>query len=126
TFERWRAGAALPPLAWEIRPLRGSDSIAALTALLREAAGALAEMGLRFVATDQDEATMRARIAGGTCFVAEGADGALVGTVTLLPPEATEGSPWLDRPDVASLAQLAVAPAAQGRGLARRLVEHAE
>lgn len=125
-FEAWRRGERLAPLAYELRELNESDSIRELTALVRGAYADLASLGLRFVGTDQSEQTTRERIAAGRCFVAVASDGALLGTITLLPPGATVGSPFLERAGVACLAQLAVAPRARGRGLARRLLAHAE
>lgn len=125
-FERWRGGETLPAIAYAIRELSPHDSFAELTRVVRGAYADLAAMGLRFVATDQDEATTRARVAAGRCFVAAAPDGALLGTITLLPPGATQGAAFLERAGVACLAQLAVAPHARGRGLARRLIERAE
>jgi len=75
------------------------DSISELTALLHRAYAPLAAMGLRFVATWQDDTTTRKRI---------------------------DRSPWYDRADVASFQQLAVEPIFQEQGWARRLVAHAE
>jgi GNAT superfamily N-acetyltransferase len=113
-----------PPTPVIIRPLAPADSIAELTNLLHRAYKPLADMGLRFVATWQDEAITRRRIAKGECWVAEEA-GRLVGTVTFLPIASTSGSPWYDRPDVASLQQLAVDPSRQGSGLGGRLIDTA-
>jgi ribosomal protein S18 acetylase RimI-like enzyme len=52
-----------------------------------------------------------------------GADGSVVGTVTLCPP----GSPYreISHEDEGEFRMLAVDPAAQGRGVGRRLTEHA-
>lgn len=125
-FERWRGGDTLPAIPFVIRESTPDDSFAELTRLVRGAYADLAAMGLRFVATDQDEATTRARVGAGRCFVAAAPEGTLLGTITLLPPGATHGAAFLERPDVACLAQLAVAPRARGRGLARRLIDRAE
>jgi GNAT superfamily N-acetyltransferase len=50
----------------------------------------------------------------------------LVGTITLRPCDRTRGSPWLDRPDVASVGQFAVDPAFQRCGIGSRLLRFAE
>lgn len=80
---------------------------------------------MRFVASHQDEQTTRRRIARGECYVAV-AGAQLIGTITLRPCDRTRGSPWLDRPDVASVGQLAVEPQWQRRGIGTRLLRLAE
>lgn len=109
----------------QIRTLQPTDPLDQLTALLHRAYARLAAMGLNFVATDQTVETTRRRIAGGTCFVAEEGR-AIVGTITWYAPERTDGSPWLDRPDVSSLVQFGVEPGMQGRGIGGALFRHAE
>jgi phosphoribosylanthranilate isomerase len=108
-----------------LRRFESTDSIVELTDLLHRAYAPLAAMGLRFVATWQDATITARRISRGECWVLD-LDGRLVGAITWLPPESTKGSPWYDRPDVASFQQLAVDPDHQKRGWARRLVGHAE
>ncbi|KXK57319.1 MAG: hypothetical protein UZ07_CHB004000727 [Chlorobi bacterium OLB7] len=64
-----------------IRPYHPDDSIGQITTLLHEAYGQLARMGLRYLATHQDQATTLDRIASGVrTFVAE-QGGAIVGTL---------------------------------------------
>lgn len=109
-----------------IRPLDPATEIGTVTDLLHRAYRELADMGLRYLATHQDEQTTEARIAGGECFVACAPDGAIVGTITFRPAEVTGGCDWYDRPDVASLQQLGVDPAWRGRGLGRVLADLAE
>lgn len=55
-------------------------------------------------------------------WVAESADGELLGCVTVCPP----GSPWREiaRDDEGEFRMLAVSPVAQGRGVGRLLVAH--
>ncbi|AKU91958.1 GNAT family N-acetyltransferase [Vulgatibacter incomptus] len=113
------------PFEIEIRRLRGDDSLANLTVLLNRAYRSLADMGLHFVAATQDERRTRERVRNGMCFLAM-AGGEPVGTLTYYPPSATYGSRWLDRPEVASVKQFAVAPAHQGKGIGNRLLETAE
>lgn len=108
-----------------IRLLTPDDSIAELTELLHRAYRALAERGMRFIASQQDEQTTRQRTARGECYVAA-TGGKLVGTITLRPCDRTHGSAWLDRPDVASVGQFAVDPAFQCCGIGSRLLRFAE
>jgi N-acetylglutamate synthase-like GNAT family acetyltransferase len=108
----------------EIR-LATEDDVVCLTALLHRAYARLGAMGLRFRAVDQTEDVTRKRMASGECYLAI-ADRTLVGTVLFQSPSLTKGSTWLDRPDVASLHQLAVEPGWQRSGLGARLIEWAE
>jgi GNAT superfamily N-acetyltransferase len=108
-----------------IRLLAPADSIAELTDLLHRAYRPLAERGLRFVATHQDEQITRRRAGRGECYLA--IDGTrMIGTATLYPPDKTKGSPWRDRPDVASFGQFAVEPEFQRRGIGSLLIRFVE
>lgn len=109
----------------EVRLLGAADSIPDLTLLLHCAYARLAAMGLRYMATHQSDEVTRERAASGECWVAV-ADGAFAGTILFKPAERTGGSPWLDQPGVASLAQFAVASELQGGGLGARLMDLAE
>ncbi|GAB2492574.1 hypothetical protein GCM10027030_27450 [Luteococcus sediminum] len=96
---------------------------APLTDVLHEAYAELAGMGLNFTAVDQDVAMTARRAAAGTCWVAE-RGGQLLGTVTVSFPPYTpvlEKWPAAATPGTAWLNQLAVAPRAQGTGLAGML-----
>jgi GNAT superfamily N-acetyltransferase len=108
-----------------IRPITDRDSIDYLTGLLHRGYKILADMGLRYLATHQDSSITRERIADADCFVAE-LDDTLVGTVTFYMPHRTEGSPWLDRKDVAHFGQFAVEPSLQKSGIGTLLVAHVE
>lgn len=105
----------------EVRPLSPADSIRELTRLLHRAYARLAAMGLRYMATHQSVEVTQERTGQGECYIAV-ADGALVGTIMFKPADRTSGSPWLDRPEVASLGQFAVAPEVQALGLGARLM----
>lgn len=114
-----------PPAAIAIRPWLETDSTVELTELLHRAYARLAAMNLRFWATHQSAEVTEQRIASGECFVAV-ADGAICGTILFRNASRTSGSPWYDRPDVASFGQFAVEPGSQSHGLGRRLVAHVE
>src|SRR4051794_2145644 len=95
-----------------IRLLGPVDDVADLTALLHRAYRGLAERGMRFLASHQDDATTLDRISKGECWVAV-AEGRIVGTIMLKDAAQTRGSPWYDRPEVACFGQFAVEPAWQ-------------
>jgi GNAT superfamily N-acetyltransferase len=108
-----------------IRRWNESDDLTALTDLLHRAYKPLADMGLRFLATHQDETVTLKRLSEGLAFVGE-IDGKVIATITLLPPEVVNGTPWYDRPDVSSMHQLAVEPELQRQGIATKLIHHVE
>jgi GNAT superfamily N-acetyltransferase len=108
-----------------IRQWRSTDSIPELTKLLHRAYKPLADMGLRFVATYQDDEMTRKRIGVGTCFVAE-RDGMIIGTINYRPPGAADGTPWYEARGVAYFGQFAVEPALQHAGIGKMLLTAAE
>lgn len=113
------------PSRAELRRIGVADPIAELTTLLHRAYAGLAAMGLRYMATHQSDAVTRDRAGSGECWIAL-ADDAIVGTILFKDNGRTSGSPWLDRPGIASLGQFAVAPEWQGAGLGARLMDLAE
>src|SRR3546814_18736569 len=90
--------------------------------MLHRAYARLAAMGLRYVASHQSEAITRQRIGQGECYVAA-INNTIIATITFKPAEKTQGSAWLERPEVASLAQFAVDPQWQSVGLGARSEE---
>jgi GNAT superfamily N-acetyltransferase len=108
-----------------IRPLNADDSLEELTDLLHRAYRVLADMGLRFLATHQDVATTRSRVAAGHCFVAELA-GKVVGTICYFEPNKKSGCDHYKKKGVAHVGQLAVEPTLQRHGIAAKLMAHAE
>ena len=116
-------GAALDGI--EVRPLAPADSIPELTRLLHRAYARLAALGLRYMATHQSDEVTRERTGQGECYVAV-ASGTLVGTIMFKPADRTSGSPWLNRPEVASLGQFAVVPDVQALVLGARLMDLVE
>ena len=108
-----------------VRPLGREDSLEELTQLIHRAYRPLADAGFRYWASHQDAAATARRAAEGDCLLAV-LGGRVVGTITLRDAEQTKGSPWYDRPDVASFGQFAVAPEVQGRGIGKTLLEFVE
>lgn len=108
-----------------IRPLAASDSMTELTQLLHRAYRRLADMGLRYMATHQDEDVTRTRVAQGTCLLALSGN-RMCGTILFRDQNQTTGCPWYDRPEVASLGQFAVDPAVQAKGLGLQLLKRVE
>src|SRR5437764_450818 len=108
-----------------LRLLTPADSLLDLTALLHRAYGALAARGMKYLASHQDLEVTRQRISRGECWLAE-ADGQIIGTVTLRDAAHTKGSPWYDRPEVASFGQFAVDPGWQRRGVGSMLMRRVE
>ena len=113
------------PLHVTYRSLGADDDLDAITRLLHAAYAPLAAAGMRYVASHQDVATTRRRTAKGETFVAV-RDNAVVGIITLAEADATHGSPFYDRPDVASFGQFAVLPALQRQGIGSRLMDIVE
>jgi predicted N-acetyltransferase YhbS len=108
-----------------IRPLEPTDSISRLTELLHRAYRPLAENGMKYVASYQGDDVTAARCAKGDTFICE-LKGALVGTITLSTVANTCGSPWYDRPDVASFGQFAVEPTIQKLGIGSKMMQVVE
>jgi GNAT superfamily N-acetyltransferase len=107
------------------RALREDDDLNTLTELLHAAYAPLAQAGMRFVASHQSVDVTRERVERGLTIVAV-RDEALVGTITLATILNTAGSPFYDRPDVASVGQFAVAPSLQNQGIGSMLLDIAE
>jgi GNAT superfamily N-acetyltransferase len=118
-------GANLTVQGVTLRLLTPADNVAELTDLLHRAYGALAARGMKYLASHQDQEVTRRRISRGECWLAE-ADGQIIATVTLRDAAHTKGSPWYDRPEVASFGQFAVDPLWQGRGVGSMLMRWVE
>ncbi len=108
-----------------IRRFTSSDSISELTNLIRRAYEPLAQMGLRYNGTWQDDNRTVERIAGHECFIAE-ADGKFIATICLQKAKPAGPCQWYQREDVASFLQFAVDPLFQGRGLGVELLDFIE
>jgi GNAT superfamily N-acetyltransferase len=108
----------------DIRLLSEDDSLEELTAMLHRAYVGLGAMGLNYTAVDQGVERTRERCEGGACFVAV-ANGKLVGTIKLDPPDPDEYIPEYRKPEVGSISQFGVEPDWQGSGLGQRLLKAA-
>lgn len=108
-----------------IREFRPTDSVPRITELLHSAYQRLLDLGMKYVATVQEDAVTLDRIQKGACFVAEDG-GVLVGTIVVEDQKQTKGCPWYDKADVASFHQFAVDLMRQGEGIGLALVKTAE
>lgn len=109
----------------QIHSYGSEHSVSDITNLLHRAYQRLADLGLRYTATWQDDKTTLARILQGQTYLAF-AGTRLVGTITFANQTATRGCAWYDRPSVASFHQFAVDPAMQGQGIGRMLLSKVE
>src|SRR5688572_18132948 len=107
----------------QIREWAAGDNVSELTELLHRAYKPLLDMGLRFVATWQDDSITLDRIGKGKCFVGI-LEERVVATVTLYDPKHTSGCSWYDRDDVAHFGQFAVEPELQGRGIGNAMMDY--
>jgi GNAT superfamily N-acetyltransferase len=107
------------------RLISPDDDLTTITAMLHEAYAPLAAAGMRFLASHQDCAVTQERISNGESWVAVDAEN-IVGIITLSDCLDTRGSPFYDRPDVASFGQFAVRPSHQGRGIGSTLLKIVE
>lgn len=108
-----------------IRLIRPTDSMVELTDMIHRAFAPLAEAGMSYLGSYQDEAMTRWRCGRGECWVAEG-DGRLVGTITWRHDPMDDEPVLFLRREVAVFGQLAVDPALQRHGLGGRLLDTAE
>jgi len=107
------------------RNLAEDDSLEELTLLINRAYQIYADMGLNYVANDQEVEKTRKRISRAICLVA--LDGQkLIGTITYKNPKRTKGSDWYNRASVSKFNQLAVDPEYQKKGIGRQLLDIVE
>ena len=109
------------PAGLVFRRLKPSDSTLELTWLVRRAYRRLANLGLRYRGTVQDEDETRLRIARGECFVGV-RRARFVATVTLACGVPVRGCSWYNLPGVALFNQFAVAPELQDAGVGTALL----
>jgi GNAT superfamily N-acetyltransferase len=101
------------------------DSLDELTGILHRSFARLGAMGLNCTCVDQSCRTTLERVARGECYVAL-CDDHMVGTMTLYGPDMDASCELYRREDVASVHQLGVDPAYQGRGIGKSLLALAE
>jgi GNAT superfamily N-acetyltransferase len=109
----------------QIRLWQEDDSVSELTELLHRAYKQLADMGLRFLATHQDDSITLDRITHGKCYLGL-IDDAIISTVTLYPTNETHGTPWYDKEYVAHFGQFGVEPHLQRNGIGDMMMDHVE
>jgi GNAT superfamily N-acetyltransferase len=113
-------------MEFEIREFRDSDSVSEITVLLHRAYKPLADAGLRYLASHQNNDKTLERIKTGKCFVAEDRQ-RLIGTITYYGSKSKNSAPLLYRENgVANFGQFAVEPALQKQGLGSMLMNHVE
>lgn len=108
-----------------IRPVCSTDDIAAITTLLHRAYKPLADDGMRFYASFQDEAATRERFNSGHGFVAIACD-KIIATVTIYDTLQDNPCSWYTVKGVWHFGQFAVDPNCQGIGIGSLLVDFAE
>lgn len=108
-----------------IRAVRSDDNMQAITDLLHRAYKPLADAGMRFVATYQDENTTRDRFAQGHGFVAIAHD-KVIATVTIYSTLQNSRCAWYNVEGVWHFGQFAVEPLHQGMGVGALLLNFAE
>ena len=104
-----------------VRLLEPTDSLAHLTGMLHRAYKQHADRGIKALAAFQPEEVTRKRVTGGECYIAMYLD-KVVGTILFHGPGKQLGTPWFERPDVATFSQFAVEPEYQGRGIGGELM----
>ena len=109
----------------KLRLLDADDSFEELTEILHLAYAPLAERQLHFYATHQGPDVTQKRALQGECWVGE-VNGRLACTITLVPPERTEGCGWYERADVAKFTQFGVHPEFKGQGVGSNLLDLVE
>ena len=109
----------------QIRLWQEGDSVSELTELLHRAYKQLADMGLRFLATHQDDSITLDRITRGKCYLGL-IDDTVISTVTLYPIHETHGTPWYDKEDVAHFGQFGVEPRLQKQGIGDIMMDYVE
>jgi len=118
-------GAIISITDVHIRPVCPDDDMLAITQLLHRAYKPLANAGLQFVATYQDEATTRERFEAGHGFVAL-AHGQIVATVTIYATLHKSACAWYNVEGVWHFGQFAVEPECQEVGIGSLLMDFAE
>lgn len=108
----------------EIRAVRSSDDIEALTRLIHRSYAPHLSCGLHFWGTRQSVADTEKRVRSGTGLLLL-IDGEMAGTVTTRPPVSDSPVAEYRNSSTFSLSQFCIAPEHTGKGWGRRLHDHA-
>ena len=108
-----------------IRTYQPTDSISEIAALLHRAYAKMAQQGMRYLASHQDDKTTLERLTIGASFLAV-KENAIVGTITLYGPYQEAEAPLYRQEGVNHFGQYAVDPDLQGAGLGKRLYQTVE
>lgn len=107
----------------DFRLISKDDSIQEITKLLHKAYKILADKGLKYVATYQDDSITLNRIENAyKCFVGI-YNGDIVTTAALYSPKQSSMDNWYKNNFVAKFGQFAVLPELQGYGIGSRMME---
>ena len=110
-----------------IRPYHPKDHLPQITAMLHRAYKPLAQQGMRYLASHQDQATTHDRLTTNAAQALVAVhNNHIVGTITLYHPDPDSQAPWYARSDVMCFGQFAVDPAHQGTGLGSKLLNAIE
>lgn len=112
--------------AIEIRPFDPDrDSVTEITSLLNRAYKRLADQGMRYLASHQDDTITWSRISKGECYLGvRSEDARIVATVVFVPPGVGDAEcNYYQRPGVAWFQQFAVEPDLQKRGIGSRIMD---
>ena len=101
------------------------DSVTELTELLHRAYKQLADMGLKFMATHQDDAVTKKRLTRGESFVIEDAN-KLIACITLYKSTKTNRCNWYTNDGVSYFGQFAVEPGYQQKGIGSKMMDFIE
>lgn len=107
----------------KFRLISQDDSIEELTRLLHKSYKALADMGLKYVASYQDESITLKRINNAYKSYVGIYKNKIVATVSLYNPRPSDVSDWYNNDFVAKIGQFAVLPELQRYGIGNRMMD---
>lgn len=109
-----------------LRPLSEFDSLIEITNLLHISYKPLLDMGLRYLATYQDEFITKERMDDGIGYVLVDVDNRIWGTITIYPPESISGCNWFEKKGVAVFGQFGLHPDIQQQGIGSLIMDKFE
>lgn len=108
------------------RKIMAEDDLEAITILLNQSYKKLYDMGLHYVAANQDLHTTKERIEEAhTCYVGV-LDQEIIATIALYEPKPSKSCAWYNQDYVAKIGQFAVKEDLQGYGIGSRMMALAE